>query len=176
MRRDWSVSSLGERIRWIAETHYVSLNEVTRRAGMGMGTGSRLARDAGPVKRSAETLRRIADAWNVSLEWLTYGRGQPERMPERATGADLYPNRAEAARIAREDGTVPSEAIEAVLSEVVSYERDPSVLWWIHLIERYALILRQRPPTTREQSDTPVENSGPRTLRAAGERPRPAKK
>lgn len=136
--RDWTSTTLGERVRWLAEHEGVSLNKLGERAGLRSSVMSRLSRDSGEVHRSPETLDKLAGAWSVSVEWLTYGRGQPEQTVPRD---DRYPHRAEAARIAL-DGGLEQEAVIEVLEEQIELERDPSILWWLHRIESKALRLR----------------------------------
>jgi transcriptional regulator with XRE-family HTH domain len=137
--RDWTGTTLGERVRWMAEHEGVSLNKLGERAGLKSGAMSRLSRDSGEVHRSPETLAKLADAWSYSVEWLTYGRGQPRAAVARD---ERYPHRAEAARIALDGGLEPA-AVNEVLDEQLDLERDPSILWWLHRIESKALRLRE---------------------------------
>lgn len=144
-RTDWGSSSLGDRILHIQRTiseregGKVSLNELGRRAGVGVGVMSRLASTTGAVHRSPETLRRVAEALGFSMEWLTYGRGEPEPGSVRPVAEERYPNRTTAARIAI-DGGVDAGAVQAVLDRDYEIDRDPSILWWLHEIERRALL------------------------------------
>jgi transcriptional regulator with XRE-family HTH domain len=148
-RTDWAASSLADRIAHIQkviserEGKKVSLNELGRRAGVGIGVMSRLGQTTGAVHRSPETLRRVAERLGFGLEWLTYGRGEPE--PQRVEGApvpqEIYPRRREAARIAL-DGGIDPRAVSAVLQREYVIDRDPSILWWLHEIERHALLLQ----------------------------------
>lgn len=168
--RDWSSTSLGERARYLMEREGISQNELGRRAGIKPGPMSRIANDRNLVaKRESATIGALADAYGVRFEWLARGRGQPEQADDEVMfNADPYPNRLEAARIARADGGVPEEAVRAALTEVAHHETDPSVLWWLHLIEHYALRLRVPASQKREPSITPVTPSSVRTLRATG--------
>lgn len=124
----------------MAEQEGVSLNKLGERAGLGSGAMSRLSRDRGEVHRSPETLARLADAWGYSVEWLTYGRGQPAQSVQRD---ERYPNRSQAAHIAL-DGGIDPVAVNEVLTEQLELERDPSILWWLHRIESVALRLHDR--------------------------------
>jgi hypothetical protein len=120
----------------------------------------RLSKDTGPVKRAPETLRKIADAWGLSAEWLLLGRGQPELEQTSPTHVDPYPHRAEAARIAI-DGGISEEAVQAVLDEDPQFAEDPSVLWWLHQIEGRALLRELSPVprsgTRRASNDTKIK-------------------
>jgi transcriptional regulator with XRE-family HTH domain len=136
--RDWTGTTLGERVRFLAEREGVSLNKLGKRAGLSSSVISRLSHDSGPLHRSPETLDKLAGAWAVSVEWLIYGRGQPEQAPR---PADRYPHRADACRIALDGGLEP-EAVREVLAEQIELDRDPSILWWLHRIESKALRLR----------------------------------
>jgi hypothetical protein len=80
-------------------------------------------------------LRKIADAWGISLEWLVFGRGQPEQ-PRPVQGR--YPHRVVAAQICRE-ARLSEEAIRSVEEQRYDFDGDPTVLWWIHEIEQRAL-------------------------------------
>lgn len=143
-RTDWGSSSLADRILHIQrvlserEGRKVSLNELGRRAGVGVGVMSRLSTTTGAVHRSPETLRRVAETLGFSLEWLTYGQGEPEPAP-RSEVQERYPHRATAARIAL-DGGIDPVAVQAVLERDYEIDRDPSILWWLHEIERRALM------------------------------------
>lgn len=141
--RDWENTSLGERVRYLAERERISLNELGRRAGLKSGAMSRLANDAGPVARTSGTLSALADAANVPLEWLSLGRGQPTKALLTVI-ADRYPHRSVAARIAL-DGGISEEAVRAVLDEDPRLSEDPSVLWWLHQIEGRALLRELSP-------------------------------
>lgn len=132
----------------MAEHEGASLNKLGERAGLASGAMSRLSRDRGEVHRSPETLARLADAWGYSVEWLTYGRGQPLTT---VTRDERYPHRAEAARIALDGGVEPA-AVHEVLAEQIELDRDPSILWWLHHIETRALRLRE--PTNAPKSST----------------------
>jgi transcriptional regulator with XRE-family HTH domain len=136
--RDWTGTTLGERVRFMADNEGVSLNKLGERAGLKSGAMSRLSRDSGEVHRSPETLAKLADAWGYSVEWLTYGRGQPRAAVARD---ERYPHRAQAARIAL-DGGIDPVAVNEVLAEQIELDRDPSILWWLHHIESRALRLR----------------------------------
>jgi transcriptional regulator with XRE-family HTH domain len=152
-RTDWASSSLSDRIQHIQrviserEGKRVSLNELGRRAGVGVGVMSRLGSTTGAVHRSPETLRRVAESLGFSLEWLTYGHGEPEPTKTAAgVEQERFPHRATAARIAR-DGGIDPRAVDAVLQREYVIDRDPSILWWLHEIERHALLLHGAHPT-----------------------------
>jgi transcriptional regulator with XRE-family HTH domain len=73
--RDWTSSSLGERVAYICELRGWSLNKLGEEAGIASGPMSRLSRRTEVVAASPETLVRIADAAGVSVLWLMFGRG-----------------------------------------------------------------------------------------------------
>lgn len=148
--RDWTGTTLGERVRFMAEHEKVSLNKLGERAGLKSGAMSRLSRDSGEVHRSPETLAKLADAWDYSVEWLTYGRGQPAQAVPRD---ERYPNRSKAAHIAL-DGGIDPVAVNEVLAEQLDVERDPSILWWLHRIESIALRLHDRANASKSQAST----------------------
>ena len=104
------------------------------------------------VKRFAGTIDKLASTWNVSSEWLFYGRGQPEREAAPPTSSDPFPHRAEACKIALDGGIEPEavhevaeltvDEVRALLAKHPNQPRDASILWWLHQIESRALVLR----------------------------------
>jgi transcriptional regulator with XRE-family HTH domain len=155
--KEWSASSLGERIRHMAELRAVSLNALGRRAGIDSGPMSRLSRRGSTA--ALDTLRKLADAWEFHFEWLAFGRGQPEGpgAPTNALQPVRYTHRFEAARIAR-DGGVPLDAIESVCMDRLDPRVDPPVLWWLdRMRERVALLAvaprEPRNPRRKEEAE-----------------------
>lgn len=73
--RDWSTSSLGERIRHLCLLRGVGQNDLAKRAGIKSGPMSRLATKRA---RAGGSVARIADAAPCSIWWLAIGRGQPD--------------------------------------------------------------------------------------------------
>lgn len=165
-RVDWSTSTLRERLTEILRLRGLSSNALARAAGIDQGTMSRLGRKT--LQGEPETLRRVANAGRVSFEWLATGVGLPEAPT--ADAKDPYPNRQEAARIARAGG-IEERAVQAILATKFPYERDPSVLWWIHQFEGRAVLERTGIVPPREPAITPPASSGPRRTR----RPPPGK-
>ena len=130
----WSDSTLKERLHHVADLRGVSQTALGERAGIRKGEMSNLMRRPRP---SAAKLGAIASAWGISLQWLANGRGPVE---DHAPPPDRYPNRAVAGRIAQ-DGGVPRAAVDAVLREPLDLASDQPVLWWIHRMERRAMLL-----------------------------------
>lgn len=148
VKRDWTATTLGERVRYLAERNNVSVSALGVPAGLNRAAMSRLANDKSPeVKRFSGTIDRLAQAWNVSVEWLTYGRGQPEQAGAEKP-SDPFPHRARACEIALEGGIEPEAVHEvAELSEeqvrgLLGQKQDGSILWWLHQIESRALVMR----------------------------------
>jgi hypothetical protein len=106
---------------------------------------SRLSTTTGAVHRSPETLRRVAEQLGFSPEWLAFGRGEPEPLAPKSQAAERYPHRSEAARIALDGGLDPA-AVNAVVERDYEIERDPSILWWLHEIQRCALLRQSAGP------------------------------
>ena len=77
-KRDWSNSSLGERVAYVCELRGWSLNKLGEEAGIASGPMSRLSRRTEVTAGSPDTLKRIADAGVVSVMWLMFGRGPVE--------------------------------------------------------------------------------------------------
>ncbi|MFT3770148.1 MAG: helix-turn-helix transcriptional regulator [Minicystis sp.] len=77
-KRDWMMSSLGERIAHICELRGWSLNKLGEEAGIASGPMSRMSRRTEVTAGSPDTLKRIADAGGVSVLWLMFGRGPVE--------------------------------------------------------------------------------------------------
>lgn len=74
--KDWTRASLGERVAHLCGLFEVTQNALGAKAELESGPMSRLANDKRTApKRAPETLRRLADAWDVSFEWLAFGRG-----------------------------------------------------------------------------------------------------
>lgn len=116
----------GERIRHARELKGWSRNRLDAEAGLSQGVTSRLERNerAG----MGDTIAKMAAALGVRSDWILSGTTPMEA--EAVPVQDAVPRRAEAARLAREDG-VYEAAVLAVLAE----RPDPqalarSVLWW----------------------------------------------
>ena len=92
MSRDWTTSSLGERIEYICQLRGWSLNKLGDEAGIASGPMSKLSRREETVAASPETLARIADAAAVSVLWLMLGRGPVENTPTRRGMLRTHPD------------------------------------------------------------------------------------
>jgi transcriptional regulator with XRE-family HTH domain len=119
------VKTLGERVKYARELRGWSQNQLDKRAGFSVGRVSRIERNERAP--SADTLAKLAATLGVRADWILSGLPPMEAA---SVEPDPVPNRAEAARLARDDG-VYDAAIESVSREAVdanSLKR--SVLWW----------------------------------------------
>jgi transcriptional regulator with XRE-family HTH domain len=153
--RDWTLTTLGERVRYLAEREGVSVAKLGERAGLNRAAMSRLSRDTSPVvRRSSETIDKLARAWNAPTEWLIYGRGDPARPAAEPVPPDPFPNRAKACEIALDGGIepeavrhvaeLPVEEVRAMLARHPLQPADGTILWWLYQIENRDLELRRR--------------------------------
>lgn len=158
--RDWTGTTLGERVRYLAEAKGVSISRLGEQAGLNRTAIHRMAKDtSAEVKRFAGTIDKIARTWNVSSEWLFYGRGDPDRSAGAPRHDDPFPHRAEACRIALDGGIEPdavrevaelsTDEVRALLAKRPDQPRDASILWWLHQIESRALSMRAAPKNAR---------------------------
>ncbi len=76
--RNWTETSLGERVEYICALRGWSLNKLGEAAGLASGVMSRLARRDKNTAGAPDTLMRVADAAHVSVLWLMLGRGPIE--------------------------------------------------------------------------------------------------
>lgn len=134
MSENWAQSTISERLKHVAKLRGVSQTALGERAGIQKGEMSNLMRRPRP---SAAKLDAIASAWGIEVGWLVSGRGPIERID---VPTDRFQNRALASKIALDGGVAPI-AVQSVLNEPVSLESDPPVLWWIHRMERRALLM-----------------------------------
>jgi transcriptional regulator with XRE-family HTH domain len=126
--RDWTTSTLGERVKHMGELRGVTLNKLGEKAGIKSGPMSRLSRMGVRTGGYPATLQRLAFAWEIDLDWLVDGRGTPEKP--RPVKDERSPNRARAIEIARAGGMAP-EVIDRIAREAVDYAQDPPILWWL---------------------------------------------
>lgn len=164
--------TLGERIKAARARHGWGSTVLDKKAGLSQGIVSRYEsgeRGVGRGGASAETLRKIAIATGVRLEWLVTGEG---RMLEEGEEVDTrLPQRAIAAEQARKEGVWP-EAIRSRLADPLT-EREPrmSAAWWLLQIKvreeemleeaRRRLEERDPPPTPRPAKKEPPPKSAP---------------
>ena len=152
VKRDWTATTLGERVRYLAERNNVSVSALGVPAGLNRAAMSRLANDkSSEVKRFSGTIDRLAQAWNAAPEWLFYGRGQPEQAGAEKP-ADPFPHRARACEIALDGGIEPEavrevaeftvEQVRALLAQHPGQPEDASILWWLRQIEMRGIALR----------------------------------
>lgn len=80
--------TIGDRVEWICATLGISQSELARRAEMDRAHVSqivRLSKNEGAGNFRVETLKRIAVAANVRLEWLITGEGSPFKSASEET-------------------------------------------------------------------------------------------
>jgi transcriptional regulator with XRE-family HTH domain len=77
-RKDWTRTSLGERVEHVCAIRGWSLNRLGEEAGLASGVISRLARREANTAGAPDTLARVADAAGVNVVWLMLGRGPVE--------------------------------------------------------------------------------------------------
>jgi hypothetical protein len=149
--RDWSTSTLGERIHHMCTVRETTLNKLGEKAGIKSGPMSRLGRKTVRVAGAPETLQRLAHAWDFDLDWLVDGRGNPEKL--RAASADRYPNRAAAIEIARMGG-MPSAVLDRASAEVLDLYQDAPILWWIRRLILQEQLFEVQPPEAAKKKKT----------------------
>ena len=91
-KRDWTGSSLGERIEHICHLRGWSLNRLGEEAGIASGPMSRLSRRTEVTAATPDTILRIADAAGVSALWLMIGRGSVEGEAQRRGALRTHPD------------------------------------------------------------------------------------
>ena len=91
-KRDWTGSSLGERIEHICNLRGWSLNKLGEEAGIASGPMSRLSRRTEVTAASPDTILRIADAAGVSALWLMIGRGPVEGEAQHSGALRTHPD------------------------------------------------------------------------------------
>jgi hypothetical protein len=112
-RMNWETSSLGERIMHICALRKMNPGELGRRAGVENGPIYRFANRQDRMAGSPESMVKIADAGDVSLEWLICGRGPVERVaPPLVRQNAGWPAAIEEAR--RRYATVPERYFDEV--------------------------------------------------------------
>lgn len=156
VRRDWTSSTLADRLRYLAQREGVSISRLGEQAGLNRAAIHRMAKDtSSEVKRFAGTIDKLATRWGVASEWLFYGRGDPDRPAVAERRDDPFPHRADACAIAL-DGGIEPEAVREVaeLSEeqaraLLGQAQDGSILWWLHQIESRALVMRSAAKSQR---------------------------
>jgi transcriptional regulator with XRE-family HTH domain len=151
----FSVKTLGERVKHARERKEWSQARLEAEARLSQGMVSRLERnERGPA---AETLTKLSTSLGVRSDWLLNGV-----LPMEAAEAqpDAVPNRAEAARLCRDDG-VHDEAIRRVLDEPADARAVArSVLWWadrMRFAQREMIAdVRTDPQAAGPSNDPPV--------------------
>lgn len=154
--RDWSASTLAERLDHLRETRQAptedekpTQNAFARQLGMEGATYTRLRQRGEGERFSGEvaTLYKIATKTGVSFAWLATGEGQPEGATVAPAAATVYavrptddpwPNRTLAIKIAL-DGGIHRLAVEWLLSEQAPAGHDPPTLWWVERLQLKSL-------------------------------------
>jgi transcriptional regulator with XRE-family HTH domain len=133
------MASLGDRIKGAREAKGLGTNELGRLAGTTGATISRL--EGGERSKrggSIETVAKIASALGVRAEWLASGAGAM------TAADDPYPNRAQAAGLARDAGVFEEAIREVLLEEVRPEDASRPVLWWADVMRTRALEMFSR--------------------------------
>lgn len=112
---------------------------LARDAKIATGTLSRILRDKAGIP-TVDVLERLADALQVSFEWLALGRG---KMDQSKAFFEVYWNRSLAAAQAREDARIPPAAIDAVVNEELEMSKDPPMPWWLRRMEAVGVLYSQ---------------------------------
>lgn len=161
VQRDWTTSTLGERVRHLAEARGVSISHLGERAGLNRAAIHRMAKDtAVQSRRFAATIDKLVSTWSVSSEWLVYGRGEPDVTTVAAErSADPFPHRAQACAIALDGGIEPEavrevaelsvEQVRALLAQHPGQPEDASILWWLRQIEMRGIAIRSAAKSQR---------------------------
>ena len=149
--KDWTQAPLSERVLHLCKLFDVGQNALGAKAGIESGPMSRLAHDKRTTsKRAPETLRKLADAWDVHVEWLAFGRGPVLRdatpAPTRATEldptdpADRWQAAQATARGSRDDLERDGVTVEDGITQVEQHQAwsklpDATALGMVRLIE-----------------------------------------
>jgi hypothetical protein len=113
-RMKWEESTLGERFTHMCVLRGITIPHLAKRAGMAKGPVYRLANRTDRIAGSCESMIRLADSGNVSLEWLLCGRGPIERRdaPPIVRNRKDWATAVEEAR--RRYGTIPERYFDEV--------------------------------------------------------------
>lgn len=131
--RDWTESSLAERLNEAMKLRSFTLGELSRRTGMAKGPLSRLV-NGERVEGSPASLRKIADATQVSYEWLSHGRGQPV-APAPRLDTDALPNNLRELVEASHPGTYSEiEVRQAAMYRDLKGRDLPQALWHEYIL------------------------------------------
>jgi transcriptional regulator with XRE-family HTH domain len=133
--RDWSQSTLAERIAFMCEETGLSQNKLGAPAGIAGGVMSRLANKQKHSAGRPETLRKLADAHAYRFEWLADGRGQPRgETITAALDRDSTRSRDLAIEIISDAGK--AETMEWAIAKAREQEhRGATVQDWLDIIE-----------------------------------------
>lgn len=131
-------STLAARIRLATALRGVDQRTFGTKAGLShsfVGAFLLRAKKDPTASMSADNLRALADAWNLSLDWLQRGVGTPETNdgPRVVYDADdRYPNRTAALALLRDE--LHPETVRRVESMRLAAHTDPSRKTWTELI------------------------------------------
>ncbi len=122
------MDTLGKRIAYARKRKGWSQNRLEKAAKLSLGMASRLEHDERAP--TPDTLIKVSSALGVRVDWLLTGVAPMEVEEPASARSDRIPNRAEAARLARDDG-VSEAAIRSVAGEGPDQlAMTRSVLWW----------------------------------------------
>jgi transcriptional regulator with XRE-family HTH domain len=130
------VATLADRLQWIIENRgFKGAADLSTKAGLARGTVGHMIRGTTKGGQSG-TLQKIAQAGDVSPDWLVSGRGEPGRFARVAID-DRYPNRRLVADLYRYEEPEAVKEFEGVALEAPD---DPTIVWWtkrlLNIIER----------------------------------------
>lgn len=154
--------TLADRIKEARKAKGLGIVQLDQEAQVSQGTVTRYEKGQRGVGSGGdgETLRKLAKALGVRVDWLLTGEGP---MVDAPRTDDPLPRRTEAARIAREDG-VYERGIESVLEEPAPPGAETkSTLWWANRMQARALELYGKVPAPKG-STPPASHSRPTPL------------
>lgn len=134
--------TLAGRMQWVLDTKSMSMRGWSMAAKLKSETHVERLRARSRKsweERNEETpfeawvVDALADAAQVNRTWLASGRGRPEDPPAsfEVVRDDRYPNRAIAAKCARELGAASEEAIRNVQTHRLQNPGDMPAVWWL---------------------------------------------
>ncbi len=135
MPRDWSDSTLADRVSYLLEALAVGQNELGRRAGLEPGPMSRLANKALKVGGAPESLGAIATAAGCSFAWLALGEGQPFDQLVTADESVIHAGLCRALEVA--SATMNPRTLAYARAVGSWWEVDPGFRFWIGLLEDF---------------------------------------
>lgn len=152
-----AMESVADRLNKVIDDRRLSMRDWGLRSGLSHGALKNLIDrfEADPRHECVVwTLVDLAEAEDLSLDWLILGRGH--ETAHHNAEADLYPSRADAITLARRTGT-PVEILEAVMAETP--EDDPGTDYWLRRIRQLRLAMSSPAlpaPTVHRNKKRPI--------------------